>query len=79
MKITVKSDIHLEFGPADAGKGDVLLLCGDICTAHDICSYPAKELWIYGVRGPGLPGSSGPGLDRGEQTLGASDEDTWPR
>ena len=38
MKITVKSDIHLEFGPADAGKGDVLLLCGDICTAHDIKS-----------------------------------------
>lgn len=38
MKITVKSDIHLEFGPADAGKGDVLLLCGDICTAYDIKS-----------------------------------------
>ena len=33
MKITVLSDVHLEFGNFDPGSGDVLVLAGDICTA----------------------------------------------
>lgn len=33
MKLTVLSDIHLEFGPLELPGGDTLLLAGDICVA----------------------------------------------
>lgn len=33
MKIKLLSDVHLEFGDFDPGKGDVLVLAGDICVA----------------------------------------------
>ena len=33
MKLRVISDVHLEFGEYDPGKGDVLILAGDICDA----------------------------------------------
>ena len=36
MKIKVLSDIHLEFGGFDAGKGDVLILAGDIVNVSEI-------------------------------------------
>lgn len=33
-QVRVFSDIHLEFAPFDPQSGDVLVLAGDICTAH---------------------------------------------
>ena len=39
MKISVCSDLHLEFGPItidNPGDVDVLVLSGDICTAKEL-------------------------------------------
>ena len=36
MKVKLLSDVHLEFGDFDPGKGDVLVLAGDICVAGEL-------------------------------------------
>ncbi len=36
MKVKVLSDLHLEFGDIDPGKGEVLILAGDICTVNEL-------------------------------------------
>ena len=50
MKISLVSDVHLEFGDLDFDNGqgaEVLILGGDICVAHDITQRDP-----YGVMGP---------------------------
>ena len=47
MKVKVLSDLHLEFGDLDPGKGDVLVLAGDICTAS---SYLWRGEEVYAER-----------------------------
>ena len=50
MKISLASDLHLEFGDLDFDNKDnaqVLILSGDICVAHDITQRDP-----YGVMGP---------------------------
>ena len=44
MKVTVYSDIHLEFGPFSPHEGEVLVLAGDICCADDIHQTGQKSL-----------------------------------
>jgi predicted phosphodiesterase len=49
MKISICSDIHLEFGPIELKNkdgADVLVLSGDICVSHDLYRFDetAKEL-----------------------------------
>lgn len=49
MRVTVCSDIHLEFGPIELtndGNADVLILSGDICVARDL-----NERDVYEVMG----------------------------
>ena len=36
MKITLYSDLHLEFGSFEPSEGEVCVLAGDICLAEDI-------------------------------------------
>ena len=41
------SDIHLEFGPFDVGKGDVLIIAGDCCVATELKSGgPTKRRFL---------------------------------
>ena len=50
MKISLASDVHLEFGDLDFANdqgAEVLILSGDICVAHDITQRDP-----YGVMGP---------------------------
>ena len=50
MKISLVSDVHLEFGDLDFDNdqgAEVLILGGDICVAHDI-----TQRDLYGVMGP---------------------------
>ena len=44
MKVTVYSDLHLEFGPFSPHEGEVLVLAGDICTADEIYQTDNKSL-----------------------------------
>lgn len=44
MKVTVYSDLHLEFGPFSPHEGEVLVLAGDVCCAEDIHESNIKSL-----------------------------------
>jgi Icc-related predicted phosphoesterase len=47
MKLNVISDCHLEFGPLDVGKGDVLIICGDCVVADELrSSGPTKRRYL---------------------------------
>lgn len=44
MKVTIYSDLHLEFGPFSPHEGEVLILAGDICCVDDIYQTDDKSV-----------------------------------
>ena len=45
MKVTVYSDLHLEFGSFEPDEGEVCVLAGDICTAEDADNPAYERFW----------------------------------